>query len=484
MNNHTTLPPSGTLRTILLAVALSGATLLAAQETTGIFTYNAGNAEVSLLPEVQQRGNTSILIGATPEMLEKYAPDGTFPNAVNAFLVRMSGKNILVDAGFGTNLYNNLQQLGVSPEQVDIVLLTHAHGDHIGGLLRNGSAAFPQAILYVAQAEYDYWSSDKAMNGTPANRHSGFENARKVFAAYKSRLHLFQPEEIGHEGEALITGVSGIAAYGHTPGHTAYMVGTGDERLLIWGDLTHAMAVQMPYPEVAVTYDVNPVEAAATREKILKYASDNAIHVAGMHIAYPSIGKILPDGNGYFFEKCVDKAAVERAVQKQMQTCPASRLQDIYKNFFQDYFGPEHLIKDTAAAADYLQRELASFSDCSGAEAEPAGWEGNFYRVNLCVLKENKIPYQQFLNAFIESANATVAPPLAAWVDTWNEILTVIDAMRLSLPVYEADKAMLNEILQSGRYAVHHSEEYNKQYSPHYRIIKKEILDKLTIHNP
>ncbi|MDR1878793.1 MAG: MBL fold metallo-hydrolase, partial [Bacteroidales bacterium] len=416
---------------LLLIMTASAGTWSMAQNEKNSFTYKTGSAEIILLSEGQQQGKTSVLIGATSEMLEKYVPDGVFPNAVNAFLVRQSGKTILVDAGFGTQLFDHLQRLGVSPEQIDAVLLTHMHGDHIGGMLREGKTAFPNAAVYISQAEHDYWTSDKEMNRLAENRHGGFLNARKVISAYKDRLHLFLPNEAGKEASGLIAGISAIAAYGHTPGHTAFLVSSDGNRLLIWGDLTHAMAVQMPYPNVAVTYDVNPEQAVITRQRLLEYITQEAIPVAGMHIAYPATGKIWKSGEGYFFEPCIDKEAVEQAIRRQLTKYPEARLQDIYKNCFQDYFGPEHLLKDTVAADRYLQQELALCSPCTGNWIEPAGWEGNFCRVDLCILKENKIAYQDFLNAFIASANQTTPPPLSAWKDTWQEILSIIDDMHL-----------------------------------------------------
>jgi glyoxylase-like metal-dependent hydrolase (beta-lactamase superfamily II) len=264
---------------------------MAAQNREKVYTCNVGDLSVSTLPESQGDGKTDILLGATPEMLKKHLPDGTFPIAVNAFLVRMPDRTILVDAGYGRQLFDNLRQLNVTPEEIDVILLTHMHGDHIGGLLRDGKKAFPRAGLYLSKVEHDYWTG-------------GDHAAQKaVISAYRDRLHLFDAQEPGDASADLIPGVRGLAAYGHTPGHAVFMFRSGDGRLLIWGDLAHAMKIQMPCPDVAVTYDADPAQAVASRKKILEYVSGNSIPVAGMHIAHPGIGKVKPDGkNGYIWE--------------------------------------------------------------------------------------------------------------------------------------------------------------------------------------
>ncbi|MDR1171622.1 MAG: MBL fold metallo-hydrolase [Bacteroidales bacterium] len=276
---------------MMLIIGLAPVVALA-QENPNIFTYKVGAFEICLLSEGQSAGKPGIFIGATPEMIRKCIPDGTFPTSCNAFLVRMPGKTILVDTGYGRNLFDNLKSLGVTPEQVDIILLTHMHGDHIGGMLKDGQAAFPNAEVYLAKPEHDYWMSDDAKN----------PNARKVIEVYRSKLHLFQPVEIDAKPNTLFAGIQAVASYGHTPGHTSFMVESGKDKLLIWGDLTHAMAIQMTYPQVAMTYDVNPDVAIASRKKTLEYVAQKKIPIAGMHIAFPGMGKIAKapaDGYSY-----------------------------------------------------------------------------------------------------------------------------------------------------------------------------------------
>ena len=263
------------------------------QEVLPVYNYNFGECTLHTLCEANRMGNTEILIGASPEILKEYAPDGTFPNAVSAFLITSKGRNILIDTGFGRNLFDHLSSIGINPESVDMLLITHMHGDHTGGMLRNGAAAFPNAKLYLSSAEFDYWTSDAEMNRQPENRRGGFKQAREILNAYSDRTQLFEPKSIDDGGVPLFDGLRAIAAYGHTPGHTMYMVESGKEQLLIWGDLTHATAIQLAHPEIAVTYDVDPDAAIRSRQATLNYLNKNDMPVAGMHIPYPGIIKSI-----------------------------------------------------------------------------------------------------------------------------------------------------------------------------------------------
>lgn len=252
-----------------------------------IFTTTIGDIEVSMLSEGQSESTPSILIGAVSKDVEAFIPSGKYPSSVNAFLLRMPDKIVLVDTGFGRKLFDHLADLGVSAGDVDVVLITHSHRDHIGGLLREDKAAFPKARVMIAGPEFE-WS----------------QAARTALAHYKDRVELIAPGSIDKSSSLPFGGVRAIAAYGHTPGHTLFLIESKGQKLLIWGDLTHVMAIQMPRPDVSVTYDDDPVAAASTRKAVLQYISDNGISVAGMHIAYPGIGRVAADPDqpgGYRF---------------------------------------------------------------------------------------------------------------------------------------------------------------------------------------
>jgi hypothetical protein len=176
-------------------------------------------------------------------------------------------------------------------------------------------------------------------------------------------------------------------------------------------------------------------------------------------------------------KKNFDKA-VRDAVSRQLYLYPKSTLKDLYKNFFQDKFGPGHIIRDTTQAGRYLRWELASYEDCTGEISEPTGWEGNFIRVNLSVIKKGQIPYQIFFEAFVCSVNGINPITIEEWKKEWSEIERVIGSMRLDLPNYEIELKEIEERLERGEYVGHHSLIFEECYSPHYRIISREIFEK------
>lgn len=277
------------MKKVLLTIA--GAALLAAsscgqkmQEKSG--AIRVGEYEVWVLQESAGDGDTGILIDAPAEVLEKYAPEGTYPTATNAVLVRRGDRVWLVDTGYGRTIFDKMTALGIAPGDVDEVLLTHLHGDHIGGMLRDGEKAFPNAVVSLAQAEFDHWSG------------AGNKAALDIFAAYGDAVRKVSPVRID---SPMADGITPVAAYGHTPGHTLFMVKEGGESLLIWGDLTHAMAIQIPHPEISVRYDTDPAAARESRLEVLRHVSANNIPVVGMHIPAVTAGKIVAGASGYEF---------------------------------------------------------------------------------------------------------------------------------------------------------------------------------------
>ena len=176
--------------------------------------------------------------------------------------------------------------------------------------------------------------------------------------------------------------------------------------------------------------------------------------------------------------QCVDTLRVRLAVERMVKDFPHSTLQDIYKSFFQDYFGPGHAVPDSAQAAAWLRNELAKVDRLDVPLYEPTGYKGNYYRVSLAAVVGGKVQADALLSAFLRSVRMVQPSEVAAWVKEWEQIEGIIATMRLSLPNYDADAKAISAMLATGHYAVHHSRLYNEHYAPHYRIIAKEIFEK------
>lgn len=169
---------------------------------------------------------------------------------------------------------------------------------------------------------------------------------------------------------------------------------------------------------------------------------------------------------------------IYNAVKQQMTSYPKSTLKDLYKSFFQDSFGPGHLINDTASAGNYLRRELLQCTKNNHALYEPTGYLGNYYRVNLTLLINKTIPYEIFFDAFVKSANHAPPMTLEEWKKEWSLIDKIICEMKLKLRHYQKDRKEIFLLLEQNQYVLHHSTRFKKTYYPHYRIIEKTIFEK------
>jgi glyoxylase-like metal-dependent hydrolase (beta-lactamase superfamily II) len=229
------------------------------------------------------------------------------PAPTNCYLVNTGKKLVLVDAGGGAffgrglgRLTKNLAASGYKPEQIDAVLITHLHPDHVGGLLdAQGKPAFPNAVVCLAKAENDYWLSDVEPK-VPAEYKEHLKKARRMVADI-AKPYLATNRWKTLAGSSLpISGIKAVPIPGHTPGHTAYEIRSEGQTLLIIGDTIHVAAVQFARPDAAVSFDSDPKQAVATREALFRRIADGKTFVADMHIAFPGFGRLRSDGKkGY-----------------------------------------------------------------------------------------------------------------------------------------------------------------------------------------
>ena len=168
---------------------------------------------------------------------------------------------------------------------------------------------------------------------------------------------------------------------------------------------------------------------------------------------------------------------IRQSVERQLELYPESTLRDLYKNFFQDRFGPGHIIADNTAADRYLRYELNTAEGFEGLDYEPTGYEGRFYRVNLGVIADGRVPYEKYFDAFVRSVNNIKPISIEQWRTEWHEIDSVIMSMGLQLENYSADRAEIKALIDGGDYVMHHSQRFNDHYQPHYRIIERTIFE-------
>jgi glyoxylase-like metal-dependent hydrolase (beta-lactamase superfamily II) len=218
-------------------------------------------------------------------------PEGS----INAFLINTGTKLILIDTGAGAlygaccgRLLQNLHAAGYQPEQVDEVLLTHLHEDHVGGVMVDGKIAFPNAVIRVSKRDADYWLNDANEKAAPTFLVPMFEGAKRVLRPYIASGQ-FQPFEYGAD---LAPGIRAIATPGHSPGHSSYMVESRGQKLLVWGDIVHVAPIQFPDPGVTTTYDSDPGSAERQRDAMFADAAQEGYWVGAAHITFPGLGHV------------------------------------------------------------------------------------------------------------------------------------------------------------------------------------------------
>lgn len=167
----------------------------------------------------------------------------------------------------------------------------------------------------------------------------------------------------------------------------------------------------------------------------------------------------------------------ETYIKDFLQKYPKATLLDIYKGNFQDKFGPAHLLTDRKAVENYIRYELDNAQTLEGDDYEPCGWKGDFYRVNLSVIREGKVSMDDFIDAFMGSANGIDTTLTQAWLDEWAHLQKAVKQVSPQLEGFEKDSLFLARLLSEGKYVVHHSRVFNETYEPHYRIIRKDLFE-------
>lgn len=273
----------------------------------GYYRLMLGDFEVTALSDgILNLPVEKLLTNTTPEKtlkaLKKYYLSSPTTTSVNAYLINTGSKLVLIDTGAASlygptagRLLNSLKAAGYAPDQVDEIYITHMHSDHVGGLMNGEQLAFPNAIVRADQHDADFWLSQMNMDKAPAGAKGAFQGAMVSINPYvkAGKFKSFSGET------ELVPGVKAVAARGHTPGHSVYLVESKGQKLMLWGDLMHVAAVQFENPSVTIAFDSDSKAAMAARKKAYADAAKHGYMVGATHLSFPGLGYLRSEGKGY-----------------------------------------------------------------------------------------------------------------------------------------------------------------------------------------
>ncbi len=284
------------------------------KQAPGIYRYKVGSLECTSVNDGARTfpmPDTFVRNVPKPEALAAaeaaYMPKGMVTVPFNPQLINTGSKLVLIDCGNGIAQFepskgavgrtiSNLAAAGVQPKDIDIVLMSHLHPDHTNGIrAADGSMAFPNAEIMVPGKDWDFWMSkenaDKAQSNPMMKTY--FANVQKVYEGLESKVTKY-----GWNKE-VAPGITSIDANGHTPGHTAFVIASGSSKILIQSDVTNIPELFLRNPDWHVAFDIDPVQAAATRHKFYDMAAAEKALIAGFHFTFPSMGYVEKDGAKY-----------------------------------------------------------------------------------------------------------------------------------------------------------------------------------------
>lgn len=280
------------------------------KQAPGVYRYKVGEFELTAFHEgtVPRQLDDKFVVNAPfsevqAAMERAFLPKDRLNNTYTTLVVNTGRNLVAIDTGFGDNgpptvggTLSNMKAAGIDSQRIDTVIISHFHGDHISGLrLKDGSAAYPNARVMVPAPEWAFWMDDARMNAAPEAGRGSFALARRVFEPYANKIERYE------HGKELLPGITAMDAGGHTPGHTAFVIASGDGRLLILSDAANHPALFVRQPDWSPIFDMDAEKARATRRRLLDMAAAERMQVAAYHFPFPATGHIAKTGNAYDF---------------------------------------------------------------------------------------------------------------------------------------------------------------------------------------
>lgn len=281
---------------------------LVGTQAPGFFRWKVGEFEVTALhdgvvrgPVEQGRIPNAPLEDVKKLLAANFMSTEQATNHFTTLVVNTGTKLILIDSGFNNNgapttgrMAVNMAAAGIDPKQIDTVLISHFHPDHINGLRsKEGALVYPNAEIAIPTADWDHYMDDAKMNAVPEAARGGFVVSRRVFTPIAKELRRM---EIGKEAAP---GITAIASPGHTPGHTSFVVSSGTATLLVVGDASNDPRIFARNPDWHLGFDLDKPLAVASRRKLLDMAATDRMQLSFYHAAFPATGYVAKDGNGF-----------------------------------------------------------------------------------------------------------------------------------------------------------------------------------------
>jgi len=231
---------------------------------------------------------------------ENFLPVGRMEIAFTVTVVNTGNEVIVFDSGNGVGRRPNAGRLlellgsaGLEPGQIDLVALTHFHGDHVGGLMEDGSPAFPSASYVIGGSEYDFWSNNDLLTHEKLGKNAALVQSNVVPMAPKARFI--------KDGDSVVSGITAVGSNGHTPGHSSYHLESQGHRLIVLGDVCNHYVMSLQRPDWHVSFDMDKDMAVASRKKVLGMIAADKIPFIGYHMPPPAAGYLEPKGEGFRF---------------------------------------------------------------------------------------------------------------------------------------------------------------------------------------